>query len=228
MVTLPFPNRFEAGRLLGIELDIHEHMRKPIVLALARGGVAVGAGVAERWNAPLDVLVVCKLGIPWQSEVAMGAIAGETCLLNQRLIRDLGISDAEVRQVVEREGREVKRREKLYRNNRPAPVLDGRELVLVDDGLATGSTMVAAVRHVRTGNPLRVTIAVPVATSEACGCLQEEAVDECVCLAMPEPFVAVGQWYTDFDQVTDQEVQELLSRSYRPAEALLSSAPVTG
>jgi putative phosphoribosyl transferase len=212
MLSLPFLNRFEAGRLLATELGVLENLSNPMVVGLARGGVAVGAGVAHEWGTPLEVLVVRKLGIPWQSEVAMGALAGETCVLNEPLIRDLRISHSEVRAVVERESQEIKRREKLYRDDRPPTVLSGRDLVLVDDGLATGATMVAAVRHVRSCKPRRTIVAVPVASLEAFRALKAEA-DECICLAVPEPFIAVGHWYIEFDQVTDGEVRRLLRSS---------------
>jgi putative phosphoribosyl transferase len=218
-VKLPFRDRSEAGRLLGIELAAREPATNVIIVALDRGGVPVGAEVAERLNAPLDILVVRKLGVPWQPELAMGAIAGGVRVLDRRIIRDFDISREEVAVVVAREALEIERRETIYRNGRPAFDLGGRAVVLVDDGLATGSTMVAAARHVRSFHPQKLIVAVPVGSSEACSRLSKEA-DNCVCLALPTSFLAVSQWYADFRQVTDAEVQELLKRRH----ALFESA----
>jgi putative phosphoribosyl transferase len=209
-VELPFQDRAQAGRLLGAALVARKLATNTIVVALPRGGVPVGAKIAEALKAPLDVMVVRKLGVPWQPELAMGAIAGGTRVLDEQLIRDLRISVEDVEAVVARETREMERREKLYRNGLPAPDLGGRIVVLVDDGLATGSTMVSAARHVRGVHPQRLIIAVPVGSSQACRWLRREA-DECICLTEPEPFFAVGEWYADFRQVTDAEVQGYLS-----------------
>lgn len=209
MVELPFQDRVEAGRLLGVELAARKLSANVIVLALPRGGVPVGAEVAQALNASLDVLVVRKLGVPWQPELAMGAIVSGTRVLDHRIIHDLHISDEEVETVVDREMKEVDRREKLYRGGRPAPKLHGRTVVIVDDGLATGSTMLAAIRAVRSSHPEKLIIAVPVGSSNACNLLRRE-VDECICLATPEPFFAVGKWFTDFRQVTDNEVRDIL------------------
>jgi putative phosphoribosyl transferase len=218
MVDLPFQDRSEAGRLLGAELASRKLPVNTIVLALPRGGLPVGAEVAEALKAPLDVVVVRKLGVPWQPELAMGAIAGGTRVLDHQLIRDLRISNKEVEAVVARETKEVERREKLYRSGLPAQDLRARTVVIVDDGLATGSTMLAATRHVRSFHPERLIVAVAVGSSDACNRLRREA-DECICLAMPEPFFAVGEWYTDFRQVTDDEVRDILknSQSLTPA-----------
>jgi len=220
MVDLPFEDRTQAGRLLGRKLVSRELTANTIVLALPRGGLPVGAEVAEALKAPLDVVVVRKLGVPWQPELAMGAIAGPTRVLDNQLIREFGISGAEVEAVVAREAREMERRETLYRSGLPAPNLRGRTVVLVDDGLATGSTMVAAARYVRSSHPQRLIIAVPVASSQACSRLRKEA-DECICLTVPEPFSAVGQWYIDFRQVTDAQVQEILKHSHSPIQSVL-------
>lgn len=214
MVDLPFRDRSEAGRLLAAELESRKLGTNAIVLALPRGGLPVGLEVAEALKAPLDVVVVRKLGVPWQPELAMGAIAGGTRVLDPKVIRGLGISDDEIEAVAAREAKEMERREKLYRGGLPAPNLGGRTVVLVDDGLATGSTMVAAARYVRSTRPQKLIVAVPVGTSEACSRLSVEA-DECICLAMPEPFFAVGEWYTDFRQVTDREVEDILKSSRR-------------
>jgi len=218
MVYLPFQDRTEAGRLLGVELGRRKPLKNPIVLALPRGGVVVAAKVAEALSAPLDIVVVRKLGVPWQPELAMGAIAGGICVLDHRLIHALSLSDQDVEEIVAQETREMERRERAYRRGLAPPALEGRTVVLVDDGLATGSTMVAAARHVRNGRPQELIIAVPVASSEACSRLRAEA-DECICLAVPEPFVAVGEWYTDFRQVQDVEVQRILDRSHCPIES---------
>jgi putative phosphoribosyl transferase len=212
MVDLPFQDRVQAGRLLGAELSSHQLASNTVVLALPRGGVPVGVEVAEALKAPLDVVVVRKLGVPWEPELAMGAIAGATRVLDRRLIRELGVSDEELEAVVAKETQEMERRERLYRGGLRALQLRGRQVVLVDDGLATGSTMTAAARHVRGAHPKRLIVAVPVASSEACSRLRAEA-DECICLAVPEPFFAVGQWYTDFRQVSNAEVQQILSDS---------------
>lgn len=216
MVAPPFRDRSEAGRLLGAVLASRGIAPDPIVLALPRGGLPVGAEVANALKASLDVVVVRKLGVPWQPELAMGAIAGGACVLDRQLIFELGISDGEIEAIVARESEEVDRRERLYRAGRPAPDLRGRAVVLADDGLATGSTMAAAVRALRGVHPRTLIAAAPVGSSEACRRLTQEA-DECVCLVVPESFLAVGEWYIDFQQVTDEAVQEILTRSYGDA-----------
>jgi predicted phosphoribosyltransferase len=192
-----------AERLAGVE-------RNAVVLALPRGGVPVGFAVAEKLGLPLDVIVVRKIGLPGNPERAMGATAGADCLLDRELIRILGISEEEVESIIRRERAELRRREDLYRAGAAPLGVARRTVILVDDGLATGSTMLAAVRCVRAMEPSKVTVAVPVGSEEACAVLQEEA-DEVVCLATPEPFYAVGQFYRDFGQVEDEEVQRLLS-----------------
>jgi len=209
-MDLPFQDRAEAGRLLASQLSTRE-LTNAVVLALPRGGVPVAAEVAAALRAPLDIVVVRKLGVPWQPELAMGAICGSTRILERDEIDAIGISREQIEKVVARETREMERREKLYRSGRPALDIHGKNVLLVDDGLATGSTMAAAARHIRSLRPAKVIVAVPVASSEARDRMRHEA-DECLCLACPDPFFAVGQWYVNFDQVGDEEVQEILSR----------------
>jgi putative phosphoribosyl transferase len=210
MLQLPFHDRAEAGRMLGAELAACPLPKDPIVLALPRGGVPVGFEVARALAAPLDVVVVRKLGVPWQPELAMGAIAsGDVRILDERLIRQEDIPPEEIARVTLQEAQEVERRERLYRGNRPALALRNRPVILVDDGLATGSTMLAAVKCVKSLQPSAMIVAVPVASRQACVLIRDEAVD-CICLATPTPFIAVGEWYQDFHQTSDAEVRELL------------------
>lgn len=215
MVHLPFADRLEAGRLLAVELSQRQTTQNAILLALARGGVPVGFAMADRSHLPLDVVVARKLGVPSQTELAMGAIAGAARILDHRMIKELGISDKDVQEVIVREQAEMGRREELYRGGKPALDLHDRLAILIDDGLATGSTMLAAVRHARSLKPSRVIIGVPVGSGEACDHLRGE-VDDIICLATPRLFRAVGQWYRDFRQVSDAEVQYLLAGSRVP------------
>jgi putative phosphoribosyl transferase len=212
MIQLPFGDRIEAGRLLGDEL-VHRGLPKDvIVLGLARGGVPVGFGVAAVLHAPLDVVVVRKLGVPWQPELAMGAIAGDVRTIDEALIERLRISQAQINAAVAKETLEAQRRESLYRAGRPQFGVRGKTVILVDDGLATGSSMLAAVRHVQSLEPARVVVAVPVGTVQARHHVAKIA-NDCICLATPEPFYAVGEWYEDFRQVNDDEVQRLLDQN---------------
>jgi predicted phosphoribosyltransferase len=197
-----------AGRLL-------KYANRPdvLVLALPRGGVPVAFEVARALHAPLDVFLVRKLGVPGHEELAMGAIAsGGVRVLNDEVVRVLHIPDEEIDAVAAEEERELERREQAYRDGRPAPDARGRIAILIDDGLATGSTMRAAVAALRQQGPARIVVAVPVGAAETCAELQEEA-DEAVCARTPEPFYAVGLWYEDFAQTTDEEVHELLQRA---------------
>jgi len=216
MTNLPFRDRSEAGRLLAAELRHHKLPLNTVVLALPRGGVPVGFAIAQALHLPLDVVVARKLGVPWQHELAMGAIAGASLALDEELIRDLRISQPDIDAIAARERAELERREKLYRGGRPAPYLRGRTAVLVDDGLATGLTMLAAARFVCSLGPASLRIAVPVGSQQACQLVESEC-DECICLAKPRPFAAVGQWYEDFRQVSDAEVTNLLEQSHRQA-----------
>jgi predicted phosphoribosyltransferase len=212
MVHLPFADRREAGDLLGIEFSRRMDAQNAVVLALARGGVPVGFAAANRLGLPLDVIVARKLGVPWQPELAMGAIAGTARVLNERMLAELEISAYAVEKVIVKEQAEMRRREELYRGGRPAPDLAGQTVILVDDGLATGSTMLAAVRYVRSLKAARIIVAVPVGSRDACEHLRAEA-DAVVCLAIPDFFYAVGEWYRDFRQVSDDEVRNLLTES---------------
>jgi len=213
VTQLLFRDRAEAGRLLGAELASRNLPQDSIVLALPRGGVPVGFEVARALAAPLDVVVVRKLGVPWQPELAMGAIAsGCVRILDERLILQEGIPSEEIESVAANEAQEVERRELLYRGDRSPLELRNRPVILVDDGLATGSTMLAAVKCVQSRQPSAVTVAVPVASRQACTLIRNEA-DDCVCLATPTPFIAVGEWYQDFRQTSDVEVRELLRQA---------------
>ena len=213
MEDLPFRDRTQAGRRLSRKLAHYADRADAIVLALPRGGVPVGYEVAKALRAPLDVFLVRKLGAPGQEELAMGAIAaGGVRVLNDEVVRALGISPRVIDSVAARELRELERRDQLYRGRRPAPRVAGRTAILVDDGLATGSTMRAAIQALRQKEPGRIVVAVPVAAAPT----REELsslVDEMVCYATPEPFYSVGFWYDDFSQTTDDEIRDLLERA---------------
>jgi putative phosphoribosyl transferase len=214
-----FVNRAAGGVALGEALLPLVPERTAVVLALPRGGVVTGCEVARMLGAPLDVVIVRKLGTPGMPELAMGAIARGVRVLNDSVIEQAGVTPGEIDAVVEAETREVERREALYRAGRPTLELEGKTVVLVDDGLATGSTMLAAVRAVRAHRPQRLIVAVPVAPRETCERLRSE-VDELVCLAMPEPFIAIGTWYDEFTQVSDAEVQDLMELAERTRQAI--------
>ena len=208
-----FRDRFEAGQVLGRLLVAKINEPHTLVLALPRGGVPVGFEVARTLNAELDVFLVRKLGVPGHEELAMGAIAsGSVRVLNERLINELGLSSMMVDRITEKERQEIERRERLYREGRPAKPFAHRTLIVVDDGLATGATMLAAARALRAREPERVIVAVPVAAPQTCEEFRQH-VDEVVCAATPDPFYAVGVWYEDFSQTSDAEVQELLERA---------------
>lgn len=208
-----FQNRKAAGQFLAKELAGYANRQDVLVLALPRGGVPVAFEVAKALNAPLDVFVVRKLGVPEQQELAMGAIAsGGVRVLNENIVRSLGVSEAAINQVAAKEQQELERRERLYRGDRPVPTLHGRTVILVDDGLATGATMRAAVVALQQQKPAKIIVAVPVSASETCQEFQSK-VDEVVCAATPSPFYSVGLWYEDFPQTTDEEVRDLLDKA---------------
>jgi putative phosphoribosyl transferase len=209
----PFKNRRQAGQVLAEHLEHHRGRPNLLVLALPRGGVAVGFEVAHALQAPLEAFVVRKLGFPGQEEYAMGAIASGGVLVMNPFPGAIA-SPEEVAAVVEREQAELVRRERLYRGNGPAVNLRDRNVIVVDDGLATGSTMRAAVQAIRQQHPARITVGVPVGAQDTCELLRAEA-DEVVCVATPHPFRAVGLWYRDFPQASDEEVHELLEEARR-------------
>jgi putative phosphoribosyl transferase len=211
----PFRDRTEAGRLLAERLAVYAGRPDVIVLALPRGGVPVAFEVARALGVPLDVFLVRKLGVPGQEELAMGAIAsGGVRVLNEDVVRYLGIPGEVIDAVAADEEQELERREHAYRGDRPAPEIRGRTAILIDDGLATGSTMRAAVAALKRQQPARIVVGVPAAASETCDEFRGE-VDEIVCAMTPEPFRAVGLWYEDFSQTTDEQVRDLLGRAAR-------------
>ncbi len=206
-----FHDRREAGQLLARQLAQYKDRDDVVILGLPRGGVPVAYEIARHLRAPLDVFVVRKLGVPWQPELAMGAIAGRGVeVLNDDVVAAYRIPPHVIRTVADREARELERRRLEYRGERPLPDLRDRIAILVDDGLATGSSMRAAVTAVRAEQPRAVVVAVPVGAPSTCRELQAVA-DEVVCLRMPPDFAAVGRWYEDFSQTTDAEVRDLLS-----------------
>jgi putative phosphoribosyl transferase len=206
-----FRDRREAGHVLAEELASYRGTDNLVVLGLARGGVPVAWEVASFLRAPLDVFLVRKLGVPQWQELAMGALAtGGGVVVNDSLVKNLGISDEQLQAAIERETVELQRREQVYRPGRPPVNLAGMSAILVDDGIATGASMLAAVRAVRATQPAQVVVAVPVGPESACRQLAEEA-DDVVCATMPPGFEAVGQVFEDFHQVTDDEVRELLA-----------------
>jgi predicted phosphoribosyltransferase len=208
---MPFQDRRDAGRKLATRLARYANRPDVLVLALPRGGVPVGYEVARALGVALDVFVVRKLGLPGHEEFAMGAVAtGGVRVLNPEIVEHVGIPGRMIDAVTRREQQEVERRERAYRGTRPIPEVRGKIVILVDDGLATGSTMRAAVVALKQQQPARVVVAVPVASRETCEQLRREA-DEVVCLVTLEPFYAVGLWYQDFSQTTDEEVRALLA-----------------
>jgi putative phosphoribosyl transferase len=207
-----FRDRAEAGRMLARELERYRGEPGLIVLALPRGGVPVGFELAQALGAPLDVFVVRKLGAPGQEELAVGAIARGVQVLNERVVEQFRLDEEAIARAAAVEQEELIRRERLYRGDRPPVDVEGRTVILVDDGLATGATMRAGALALRAQHPRRLVLAVPVAAAQTCEELRADA-DEVLCAMTPEPFVAVGAWYDDFSQTTDDEVRELLERA---------------
>lgn len=208
-----FRDRTHAGQLLAGKLMQYANREDVLVLAVPRGGVPVGFEVARALGTPLDVFILRKVGVPWQEELAFGAVAsGGVRVLEQETIEALGLSPEEIGEVVEREEAELRRRERVYRGNRPVPNIEGKIVLLVDDGIATGSSMLAAILAVRQLKPAKIVVAVPVAAASSCGRLRKHA-DELVAVDIPDAFYAVGQFYEDFQATTDEEVVDLLERA---------------
>lgn len=229
-MTLPYDDRRDAGRQLATRLLAYAGDPRALVLGLPRGGVPVAYEVARALGAPLDLFLVRKLGVPGHEELAFGALAtGGSRVYNDALLCELALPPDLIEAVAAREARELARRERAYRGDRPPPEVRDRVVILVDDGLATGATMRAAVAAVRGQDPARLVVAVPVGAPSVCALLRAEA-DEVVCAAMPEPFYAVGQWYEDFSETTDDEVRALLAAvwSERDGAAAGNAPPVSG
>jgi len=221
-MTMQFRNRAEAGQLLAKRLAKYANRSDVRVLALPRGGVPVGYEVAQALNAPLDVLVVRKLGVPGHEELAMGAIAsGGVRVLNGSVVEGLNIPDDVIDAIAARELDELERRERAYRDDRPAPSVQGRTIILVDDGIATGSTMKAAIKALRQLEAARIVVATPTAALSTVREMRPD-VDELVAVMTPADFAGVGQWYEDFSQTTDGEVRELLDKASQPPNPTLA------
>lgn len=214
-----YQDRRDGGRALADELSHYAGKTDVIVLGLPRGGVPVAYEVARALGTPLDVFVVRKLGVPGHEELAMGAIAsGDVRVLNEDVVRKLNVSDEVIDSIAEEERAELRRREQAYRGDRSLPDLQGRTVILVDDGLATGATMRAAVAGVRAHEPAEIIAAVPTAAAETCADLQDE-VDVMVCTETPRPFFGVGAWYHNFSQTTDEHVRNLLQKAHERTTA---------
>jgi len=212
---MTFANRKEAGQKLALRLRKYANRHDVIVLGAPRGGVPVAFEVAKELRAPLDVFVLRKLGVPGREELAFGAIAsGGVRILSRDIVEGLGITGLDIQRVTRVEEQELERRERAYRGGKPPLDVSGLTVILVDDGIATGSTMKAAIRALRQMKPAQIVVAVPVAPPSTCNQLRFEA-DELVCLEMPQPFYGVGQFYGDFSQVSDEEVKELLDAASR-------------
>ena len=219
MAQLPLRDRRQAGMMLADDLAELRGRDDLIVLGLPRGGIPVAYEVARALEAPLDAYIVRKLGVPGHEELAMGAIAtGDVTILNPDIIRESGVSQGAIDAVVAQETRELHRRERLYRGTRPSPDVAGRTVILVDDGLATGATMIAATSALRMLGPARIVVAVPTAPPSVVPTMEAHA-DDVVCLATPEPYLGVGQWYLDFRQIGDDEGIAILAGSGPAKEA---------
>ncbi|MEZ5405242.1 MAG: phosphoribosyltransferase [Verrucomicrobiia bacterium] len=208
-----FVNRNQAGRMLASRLLKYQNKANTLILALPRGGVPVGFQMANLLRLPLDILIVRKLGVPGFEELAFGAIAsGDVLMLNHEVVQSLNISEMTIQHIAAKERQELERRETIYRGDKPFPSLIDQTIILVDDGLATGASMRAAIRAVRQKKPAAIVVAVPVGSLSTCDELQEEA-DEVICALTPLHFESVGAWYEDFSQTTDEEVRALLKPS---------------
>lgn len=208
-----FKDRVDAGRKLATELSKYANRSDVLILALPRGGVPVAFEVAKELNVKMDVFIVRKLGVPGNEELAMGAIASDNIrVLNEDVVRSFQIPERVIDMVAENELRELERRERTYRGDRPNPEIHGSTVILIDDGLATGATMRAAAAALKTKNPAKIVVAVPTAAPDTCEFFGRE-VDEVICVSTPEPFYGVGAWYEDFSQTTDKEVCELLDKA---------------
>lgn len=206
-----FSDRYAAGKILASQLQSYLKNPNVIVLALPRGGVPVASEVAKSLSVPLDIFIVRKLGVPGHEELAMGAIAsGGTIIFNEDILRQLRISESEIQQVIQSEQQELQRREAIYRGKKTLPKLTGKIIILVDDGIATGATMRAAIKALQKQKPQKLVVAVPVAASSTIDEMSN-LVDEIICPVKPVDFYAVGAWYDDFSQTTDEEVYQLLN-----------------
>jgi putative phosphoribosyl transferase len=211
-----FRDRQHAGEALAAGLAKYRQQAKLLVMGLPRGGVPLASIVAKELSAPLDICLVRKLGVPWQPELALGAVAdGGVRVLDAELVRQCELKPGEIETMVQNAQREIARRHALYRGDLPPEKIQGRTVIIVDDGLATGSTMFAAVRTLRAAGAEKIVVAVPVGPPSTCRALRAEA-DEVVCIEEHEPFYSVGSWYEDFGQVEDDEVREILARAGKP------------
>jgi putative phosphoribosyl transferase len=214
-MLLPYKNRSQAGRELAEALQPYANRPDVLILALPRGGVPVAYEVAKALNIPLDLMLVRKLGLPGHEELAVGAIAtGGIRVLNTEVIEGMAISEAQIERIAAAELQELRRREKTYRGERPNAEVQGHGVIVIDDGLATGATMQAAIAAIRQQRPAEILVAVPVAPKDTVALLRDQA-DVVICPATPEPFLGVGRWYEDFTQVTDAEVRDLLGRLWQ-------------
>ncbi|WP_292387513.1 phosphoribosyltransferase [Methanosarcina sp. UBA5] len=208
-----FKDRVDAGKKLAKELSKYANRSDVLILALPRGGVPVAFEVAKELNVKMDVFIVRKLGVPGNEELAMGAISSDNIrVLNEDVVRSFQIPERVINMVAENELKELERRERTYRRDKPKPEVSGSTVILIDDGLATGATMRAAAAALKTKNPAKIVVAVPTGAPDTCELFRRE-VDEVICVATPEPFYGVGAWYGNFSQTTDEEVCELLDKA---------------